>query len=132
MTFFSWMGLPRIFWLIPLLFIGCSVEAATINLNPGDFAQVIAQEEVFVLDTHIPEQQHIKGTDALIPFDALEQFKDKLPSKDTPIAIYCRSGSMSAEASQTLKEMGYKKVYNLLGGANAWRSAGLPFEQVKQ
>ena len=52
---------------------------------------------------------------------------DKLPSKDVPIALYCRSGSMSKQASQELSDLGYK-VYNLKGGANSWRTEGYEFE----
>ena len=119
-----------VFVLISILLLsGCVNQSTITNLGSNEFAKLIADEDVFVLDTHIPEQEHIKGTDDTIPFNELEQNSNRLPSdKDTPIAVYCRSGSMSAEASKTLKDMGYTKVYNLFGGTNAWRAEGLEFE----
>jgi len=46
--------------------------------------------------------------------------------KDTPLMIYCASGGRSAKAAQQLKSEGYTKVYDLEGGLNAWKEAGLP------
>lgn len=37
-----------------------------------------------------------------------------------PIALYCATGSRSAEGMQILKSMGFEKVYNLTGGLVAW------------
>ncbi len=111
------------FVLLAVLVSACSSTAnktQTIkNISPQEFNKI--KDSSFVIDVHIPEQKHIAGTDAVIPFNKIEENKDKLPSdKDAPIAIYCRSGSMSAEASQTLKELGYTNIYNLEGGRNAY------------
>ena len=38
--------------------------------------------------------------------------------------VYCRSGSMSAIAAQTLLDMGYDDVYNLTAGIKEWQAAG--------
>jgi rhodanese-related sulfurtransferase len=35
---------------------------------------------------------------------------------------------MSTEASGVLARLGYTRVYNLVGGFNAWRAAGLPMK----
>jgi rhodanese-related sulfurtransferase len=117
-----------------IIIAGCSSnEGKIINLQAAEFAKLISDEDVFVVDVHIPEQEHIKETNALISYNELEGNADKLPSdKNKPVAIYCRSGSMSAEAAQTLKEMGYKNIYNLLGGAKAWRAEGLEFGEIKE
>jgi rhodanese-related sulfurtransferase len=40
--------------------------------------------------------------------------------KKKPVAVYCRSGMRSANAANILKEMGFKKIYNLDGGYLAW------------
>ena len=113
--------------------VGCSSKTATItDLGPAEFSELIADERVFVVDVHIPEQEHIKGTNALIPYNALEENREKLPSdKNTPIAVYCRSGSMSEEAAQTLKAMGYRNIYDLLGGTNAWELEGMEFGEIE-
>lgn len=121
----------RILFLVVLavLIIGCTSankEKTITDVDVQEFAKLAARNDVFVLDVHTPEQEHIKGTDAFLPYNDLESHKDSLPAdKNTPIALYCRSGSMSREASQALQEMGYARVYNLLGGSNAWKAAGL-------
>ncbi len=113
---------------------GCSTEktGSIVKLQPNEFAQLIGNEDVFVIDVHTPEQEHVKGTNAFIPYDTLSENRDKLPSdKSKPIAVYCRSGSMSAEAAETLKGMGYKQVYELDGGTNAWKASGLEFGEIE-
>ena len=104
-----------------LFLAGCGIgqaDSGTIQavntLVPLEFAEAIADDSVFVIDAHVPEQQHIEGTDAFIPYDQIGQNAGKLPAdKSVPIAVYCRSGSMSAEAAQILKRMGYTKIYYL-------------------
>ena len=91
-------------------------------VSPDQFDELSAKPETFVLDVHTPEQTHISDSDAFIPYDKLEENKDQLPAdKSTPILIYCRSGSMSREASQTLASMGYTTIYDLEGGTQAYR-----------
>lgn len=94
------------------------------------FKELIGSDEVFVLDVHTPEQAHIPGTDAVIPYNELEKYQEQLPKeKDAPIALYCRSGSMSKEAAQALVKMGYTNITNLIGGANEWKANGFPVEE---
>ncbi|MEO6364818.1 MAG: Grx4 family monothiol glutaredoxin [Luteimonas sp.] len=50
--------------------------------------------------------------DGLAPLQAL--------SKDTPLAFLCHHGSRSAEAAEHLRELGYREVYNIEGGIDAW------------
>jgi rhodanese-related sulfurtransferase len=53
----------------------------------------------------------------------------ELPAdKSTPLVVYCRSGPMSAQAWQTLRELGYRRVYHVVGGMGAWTRAGYPLE----
>lgn len=99
------------------------------NVTASGFKTLVDDEETFVLYVHIPEQRHIKGTDAVIAFNQITQSEQKLPDdKNKKIAIYCRSGSMSGSASNDLVGLGYKNVYNLIGGVNAWKAAGYELE----
>jgi len=56
--------------------------------------------------------------------DFMSQIQSTYP-KQTPLAIYCRSGRRSADAAKKLAKAGYT-VYNLLGGYLAWTEAGKP------
>ncbi|NOZ81359.1 MAG: rhodanese-like domain-containing protein, partial [DPANN group archaeon] len=97
------------------------------DLSAPEFDRLIQNKDVFLVDVHIPEQQHIPGTDALIPFNAISENLGNLPAdRSTPIAVYCRSGSMSKEASAELVRLGYTNVSNLIGGLNEWKLDSLP------
>jgi rhodanese-related sulfurtransferase len=91
------------------------------DINAKELNQMLEQEDVFLVDVHIPEQEHIIGTDLFIPFDEISDNINQLPNdKDAKIVLYCRSGNMSIRASEDLVKAGYKNVYNLVGGKNAY------------
>ena len=102
-------------------------EKAFISVSPKEFYRMIQEEDVFVIDVHVPRQKHIPGTDAWIPYDRIEELVDRLPEdKNTKILVYCRSGYMSKIAASKLAEMGYRNIVNLDGGTVAWIREGLP------
>ena len=83
-----------------------------------------------LINVHIPLEGNIAETDAEISFNDVESYLNLLPAdKDAKIVLYCRSGGMGNTASQTLVDLGYTDVSNLEGGYNAWKAAGLPFEE---
>lgn len=94
------------------------------DISPAELDNMLSrQDDIFLLDVHIPEQEHITGTNSFIPFDELEGNVSNLPSdKNKKIIVYCRSGSMSKIASDKLIELGYSDVLNLNGGIKAWNS----------
>lgn len=47
-------------------------------------------------------------------------------AKNEPIYIICRSGRRSALACQILTEAGFRSVYNVKGGMEAWSESNLP------
>ncbi len=98
------------------------------NISVADLqAMRTSGRDTRLVNVHVPFQGDIAGTDVSIPFDEIGDHLDRLPSdKEAPVALYCRSGSMSARAATTLAGLGYTKVYNLAGGFNAWAAAGLP------
>ncbi|MFW9878272.1 MAG: rhodanese-like domain-containing protein [Candidatus Thorarchaeota archaeon] len=62
----------------------------------------------------------------LIPLDQINARINELePYKDTEIIVYCRSDFRSTQASQNLaNNHNFTKIYNMLGGINAWIDAG--------
>ncbi len=48
----------------------------------------------------------------------------RIPSLDTPVMVYCRSGVRSREAARILRELGYRRVYDI-GSLVGW-----PYESV--
>jgi rhodanese-related sulfurtransferase len=98
-------------------------------VSPREFAELAKNEDVFILDVHTPEQNHIPGTDAFIPDNQIAENAEQLPDdKSTPILVYCRSGNMSASAAEEIAKLGYSKVYNLDGGTNAYKEQQVSVE----
>jgi rhodanese-related sulfurtransferase len=90
-------------------------------VTPGELKAILPEKDFFLLDVHIPEQAHIPGTDAFIDYRKLRQNSTRLPAdKNTKIVVYCLGGGMSRKAAFDLIEMGYTKVYDLLGGTWAF------------
>jgi len=60
---------------------------------------------------------HIVGTDALVPtsqfYVKIEEIADK---KQTPIIVYCHTGSRSFQVQHAMKSLGFKQVGNLQYG----------------
>ncbi len=99
------------------------------GISATELHQIMQDKDVFLVDVHTPEQRHIKGTDLFVPYNEIEKYQDKFPrDKNTAIYLYCESGPMGNAAARRLHELGYRNLYNLQGGADAWREQGLAFE----
>ncbi|HBR99033.1 MAG TPA: rhodanese-like domain-containing protein [Gammaproteobacteria bacterium] len=46
--------------------------------------------------------------------------------KNTPLVVYCATGSRSSRACTKLRKREFASVYNLSGGVTAWEKASLP------
>lgn len=116
--------LNKILIFTGLLFLvvltGCSSEASVTKINPQQYDELSAQEDIIVIDVHVPEQEHLPNTDYVISYLDSKALQQVIPDKDTKVIIYCRSGSMSAQAAQDLVDAGYTNVYDLQGGRNAY------------
>lgn len=100
-------------------------QSAVRDVESIAFRNLIAKSDVFTVNVHTPYEGEIAGTDAFIPYDTITASLDKLPKdKNVKIALYCKSGRMSAEAAKTLNALGYTNVYQLVGGMNAWEKSG--------
>lgn len=103
-------------------------EAAPVQLlQPDGLSDALAASpEMPLINVHIPYEDHIEGTDAFIAFDSILDSPDLPTDKTAPLALYCRSGNMSAQASATLVDAGYTNIIDLDGGMNAWEQSGKP------
>jgi molybdopterin/thiamine biosynthesis adenylyltransferase/rhodanese-related sulfurtransferase/molybdopterin converting factor small subunit len=77
-------------------------------------------EEVFVLDVREPHEYaivHMNGY--LIPLNDLPRRVNELDSA-REIVVHCHHGTRSARAVEFLRQLGFRKVKNLVGGIDAW------------
>ena len=52
-----------------------------------------------------------------------------IPDKDAEIILYCGGGYRSANAADTLQQMGYTNVISMDGGWKRWQELGYPTEK---
>lgn len=77
-------------------------------------------DDVFLLDVREPQEYDIANLGAhLIPLNDLPRRVHELDSA-LEIVAHCHYGTRSARAVDFLRQMGYKKVKNLVGGIDAW------------
>ncbi len=84
-------------------------------------------EDYILLDVRTVEEwteNRIEGALLIPDYEISERAEDELPDKSASILIYCRSGRRSADAANTLVDMGYINVYDF-GGISDW-----PYETV--
>lgn len=93
-------------------------------VSPAAFERAVAEPGTVTINVHTPDEGSIEGTELTIPFDRLESRQDELPATSTRLAVYCRSGNMSAEAVRTLSRLGYGDIIELEGGMSAWERSG--------
>lgn len=108
-------------------------EVSFIDVNVAEFQQLISKEGIQLVDVRTPEEYnagHIKNAKLINFFDS--DFKEQsttILDKNKPVYLYCRSGGRSAKSAKIYKEAGFTKVYNLLGGFNAWSAKNLEIEK---
>jgi len=79
-----------------------------------------AGEDIFVLDVREPHEYQICNIQGhLIPLNDLPKRVNELDSS-REIVAHCRSGVRSAKAVEFLRQSGFTKVRNLMGGILAW------------
>ena len=81
---------------------------------------------VDVSERHEWDEGHLPGA-IHIPRGSLEsRIESAVPTRSTPIVVYCATGPRSAFATKTLQDMGYEDVVNMDGGIVEWKRSGRP------
>ena len=93
------------------------------KLNFSEAHDMMARRDVVLLDVR-EEPEYITGhaIDAeLLPVDEItaDTAADLIPSKDTPVMVYCRTGRRSERAASILEDLGYREIYDM-GGLVGW------------
>jgi rhodanese-related sulfurtransferase len=80
-------------------------------------------EDIIFIDVREPyEFEEFNLGASLVPLGQfISYIPELLPHKDKEIIIHCRSGVRSASAKQTLVNLGFSNVRNVLGGVLEWK-----------
>ena len=144
MSLKSIIGLKRLAVLVgsALIFVSaCSSEAPRIaeNISAQQAYELIqenqANDNFVVLDIRTSEEYdmgYIEGA-ANIDFYA-STFQDDIDGLDKgkTYLVYCRTANRSGRAMPIFENIGFEKVYNMLGGIVAWQTAEYPIVGLTQ
>lgn len=116
-----------------VVLFSCSAQTKT-SLSADEFEKSISKEAVQILDVRTPGEYaggHIKNT-LLANWNDREEFSRRISfiDKNKPVYVYCLAGGRSAAAAEKMRGMGFKNVYELQGGINAWKAANKSLEGV--
>lgn len=98
-------------------------------ITPLRAVMLINEEDAVVVDVREPKEWkegHIPNA-LLVPLGELEKRIPKLiADKERPIVVVCQTGTRSQAACRKLTQMGYRRVYMVRGGMQAWEEENLP------
>jgi len=110
-----------------------AANAAVPKITPADAQAMMAKGDVLIVDVRDAPEVQASGKVAgaknvsrgMLEFraDPASPYHDPAFAKDKDVIVYCASGGRSALSGQTLKEMGFTRVYNL-GAFKDWVADG--------
>lgn len=83
---------------------------------------LIEKNDILIIDARDPasyQEAHIKDA-VFLTQESVENFIQKT-DKEKPLLCYCYHGQTSQSAALFFMENGFKKVYSMDGGFEAWR-----------
>ncbi len=96
------------------------------NLDQANWEKkLFSEKNAVIIDVRTSEEFDLsripnsKNIDFYNPQNFMQEI-EKL-DKDNSYFVYCRTGVRSANSCQLMSELGFKKVYNLLGGIVEWK-----------
>lgn len=95
--------------------------------------RIDAQESIILVEA-LPEKYynsgHLPGAINIPHSEIRSRAASELPDKNATIIVYCANTQCqnSHTATQTLNEMGYRRVFEYVEGKQDWADAGLPLE----
>jgi rhodanese-related sulfurtransferase len=114
-----------------------AANAAVPRLQPDEIRKMMGAADVLIVDVRDPPEVQVSGkikgavavSRGMLEFRADPDLPSHHPAftKDKRVVLYCASGGRSALAGKTLKEMGYRSVFNA-GGFKDMADAGLDTE----
>ena len=106
-------------------------------LNDQDLKDLQKDQENFqkmlIIDIREPDEyvrEHIPGS-INIPLNQLDE-KNFSDQKETPVIFYCKLGSRTSMAKQTLINTGFKNIYCLKDGIEQWKRCGNQIKKNKK
>ena len=91
------------------------------EVGPKDLKSLLDSGKVkHLYDVRTPKERDIAKLEGATLLDDATMAQIEALPKDTPIAFHCHHGGRSRGAAEHFLKQGFKQVYNLAGGIDAW------------
>ena len=97
------------------------------TLSVQSLFERIKEKSPLVIDNRAKnewDEEHVEATTLAPTPDIRHRYKEWDPEEE--IVVLCNTSNRSMTAASLLKQRGFKKVINVMGGTTAWSAAGLP------
>ena len=132
MTKYNLRGIIILLVLMVMYSYSASAQPVVENVSSREMKKAIESEAgVVVLDVRQPTEVVVGKIPGAENIDIRQDefwLKFKELNREKKYYVYCDNGGRSTSAARVMKQMGFKNVYNLLGGIEAWKSEGYNVE----
>lgn len=98
-----------------------NLPARVRQMSPAELKAKLDQKmPLQLLDVRGPQERAIANIAAARPFDAQTLAELEALPKDTTLVFLCHHGMRSQAAAEQILQRGFRNVYNLRGGIEAW------------
>jgi len=112
------------FFIVTFVFFSCKPKQVLTDVSIQKFKLVYPAKMGQLIDVRTAEENKLGTIEGALLIDVMKQdFVKRALSKldkNKSVYVFCRSGVRSVKAANLLVKAGFKKVYNLKGGYNAW------------
>ena len=101
-----------------------NMQRAHTNLDVIGFQAKMNEKNVVLIDVRKPLEIRKGKLEGALELDVYgKNFNSEIIKLDREktYLVYCATGRRSVLASRTMLEFGFKNIYNLVGGYNAWK-----------
>ena len=87
-------------------------------------------DDVVIIDVSTPQEYRDLHLQGAINVNLLSRFfrsRLEIMDKDKTYVVYCKVGGRSKIAQKLMRQLGFRTVYNIVGGTLLWEEEGLPF-----
>ena len=87
-------------------------------------------DDVVIIDVSTPQEYNDLHLEGAINMNLISRFfKTRLDvmDKSRTYVVYCKVGGRSKIAQKLMQRLGFRTVYNIVGGTLLWGEEGLPF-----
>lgn len=91
------------------------------EVSPKEFKDLMTSGKVkHVYDVRTPKERDTAKLEGTVILDDAAMAQIEALPKDTPLAFHCHHGGRSRGAADHFLKQGFKTVYNMTGGIDAW------------